>query len=51
MDSFECEICRENGLMDCKDCFSGNPCLKCDDYDYENDKCKSNGGCGNENSN
>lgn len=35
-----------DGVNDCKYCRYGNPCLGCDDYDVENDSCKSYGGCG-----
>lgn len=42
----QCDICAEMGIMDCKMCRLGNPCLGCEDYDLENDTCKSKGGCG-----
>ena len=41
----QCEICREIGEDNCKDCYLGNPCLGCDDYYYEKDICMSNGAC------
>lgn len=41
----QCEICEEMESSDCKYCSLGNPCLNCEDYDVENDTCKSNGGC------
>jgi len=41
-----CDICINNNLNNCKYCDLGNPCLNCEDYDIENDKCKSNGACG-----
>lgn len=41
-----CETCAEMGIENCKYCSLGNPCLGCEDYDIENDTCKSNGGCG-----
>lgn len=44
-----CDMCREWGECDCKFCSIGNPCLDCDDYDAENDECKSHGGCAGEN--
>lgn len=44
----QCEICQEMGYYDCKFCSLGNPCLGCKDYDIDNDKCKSNGGCADE---
>lgn len=44
----QCEMCREVGDYDCRFCYLGNPCYGCKDYDIENDKCKSNGGYGNE---
>ena len=40
-----CEKCAEMGIENCKYCSFGNPCLGCEDYDIENDTCKSNGGC------
>lgn len=40
--SYLCEICVEN---ECLLCELGNPCLGCGDYDKENNKCLSNGGC------
>lgn len=44
----QCEICREMGDYDCKFCSLGNSCLGCKDYDVENDRCLSNGGCADE---
>lgn len=41
----QCEICHETGDYNCGYCDLGNPCLGCDDYDIENDECKSDGGC------
>lgn len=38
----ECDFCEVNN---CQHCSLGNPCLGCDDYDEENDTCKSYGGC------
>ena len=32
----------------CIACSYGNSCLGCEDYDRENDTCRSNGGCGGE---
>lgn len=40
-----CELCHDLGIVDCKHCEFGNPCLGCDDYDEDADKCRSNGGC------
>lgn len=45
----QCDICEEMGLKDCQHCYLGNPCIGCEDYDVENDKCKSDGACGGEN--
>lgn len=42
-----CDICQEEGINDCKNCKLGNPCYGCDDYDIENDFCKSKGACAN----
>ena len=41
----QCETCEEMGYKDCVDCYLGNPCLNCEDYDRQNDVCKSSGGC------
>ena len=41
-----CDICQYAGVDNCKYCNLGNPCLGCEDYDVENDTCKSKGGCG-----
>lgn len=43
-----CDICEEMGLKDCMNCWIGNPCLGCLDYDEHTQKCRSNGGCGEE---
>lgn len=40
----QCEICVEMGCTDCVNCYLGNPCLNCEDYDGQNDVCKSSGG-------
>lgn len=46
MDSV-CDICSEaQGSEACRSCIWGNPCLSCEDYDYGEDTCRSNGGCG-----
>ena len=42
----QCDICEEMGCKDCRYCSLGNPCLGCEEYDIEHDKCTSNGGCG-----
>lgn len=31
--------------QNCIDCYLGNPCLSCDDYDKINKGCTSNGSC------
>lgn len=41
-----CELCYEQGIIDCRYCALGNPCLGCADYDIENDTCTSKGACG-----
>ena len=41
-----CEICEEMGCVDCIHCTWGNPCLGCLDYDPWNNKCTSEGACG-----
>lgn len=42
-----CFLCfEESGSVNCKYCPYGNPCLNCEDYDVERDRCKSNGACG-----
>ncbi len=41
----QCDICEEMGCKDCANCYLGNPCLGCEDYDREHDSCTSNGGC------
>lgn len=43
---FVCDVCEEQGEVDCIHCKLGNPCIGCTDYDEKNDICKSNGGCG-----
>lgn len=40
--SNSCDFCIDKNCM-MYPC--GNPCLGCEDYDSENDTCKSNGGC------
>lgn len=42
-----CDICDQEAGA-CRFCEFGNPCLNCEDYDFENDTCKSDGGCGEE---
>lgn len=43
-----CDYCpNEIYSIYCRTCTYGNPCLGCEDYDFENDTCKSYGGCGN----
>ena len=37
-----CDICEEE---DCINCYNGNPCLSCTDYDTINNGCTSNGAC------
>lgn len=39
-----CDYCFDEE-RDCKMCSLGNPCLNCEDYDTEYDRCKSNGTC------
>lgn len=41
----QCEICAEMGCDDCANCYLGNPCIGCADYDRVNNTCMSNGGC------
>lgn len=41
----QCDICEEMGGNDCQHCSLGNPCLGCADYDEEQDRCTSDGGC------
>lgn len=40
-----CELCREQGGYDgekyCRLCSFGNPCLGCENYDFESDTCIS----------
>ena len=33
------------GDIACTRCVWGNPCLGCEDYDFEENTCRSNGGC------
>lgn len=40
-----CAYCHDN---DCINCEFANPCLGCEDYDEEHDRCKSDGACGKE---
>lgn len=40
-----CDICDQDPGA-CRFCQFGNPCLNCEDYDFDNDKCTSNGACG-----
>ena len=42
----QCDICEEIGCKDCMNCYLGNPCINCDDYDKQTHICKSNGACG-----
>lgn len=42
----QCDICMEMGCDDCMNCYLGNPCLGCKDYDKEKEECASNGACG-----
>lgn len=42
------DLCDRCQVRDCVNCIFGNPCLDCKDYDRENDKCKSDGACGEE---
>ena len=44
----QCEICIEMGQDDCENCYLGNPCIECDDYDEVKHTCKSDGACWNE---
>ena len=46
-----CDICKEIGIMNCKNCYLGNPCKGCEDYDEHADICISNGGCQGQDSN
>lgn len=41
----QCETC-ECDRKDCINCWLGNPCIGCTDYDPWNDKCESEGACG-----
>lgn len=44
-----CDVCpylENEGNDACRNCPNGNPCLGCEDYDFERDICLSNGGCG-----
>ena len=40
-----CDRCYITGIDKCKYCDFGNPCYRCEDYDIENETCKSHGGC------
>lgn len=44
----QCDICEEMGCKDCENCYLGNPCIGCTDYDERNHTCRSNGACGGE---
>ena len=44
-----CEICEEMGCNDCINCYLGNPCLGCGDYDRKTHECTSNGACASHN--
>lgn len=37
-----CDLCNDE---DCINCYNGNPCLSCTDYDRINNECMSNGAC------
>lgn len=41
----QCDVCEEVGLNDCINCYLGNPCLDCVDYDKAKHICMSDGGC------
>lgn len=44
-----CEyLCENIANMDCINCYLGNPCINCVDYDIKTHKCISNGGCAEE---
>ena len=34
----QCDICEEMGCKDCMNCYLGNPCLGCEDYDKRCEK-------------
>lgn len=36
-------------MKDCMNCYLGNPCLGCQDYDKNTNTCTSNGACGDDN--
>lgn len=36
-----CDYCEDK---DCEDCYLGNPCIECRDYDREREVCLSDGG-------
>ena len=41
-----CDICKDvNYDRDCEFCTWGNPCYGCEDYDFKEHKCKSDGAC------
>lgn len=40
-----CDLCEERGEKDCKNCYLGNPCIGCGDYDKKLCRCTSNGAC------
>lgn len=44
----QCEMCKEVGKSDCENCYLGNPCYCCSDYDDITMKCTSEGACGND---
>lgn len=41
----QCDVCEEMGCKDCQNCYLGNPCLGCKDYDSLTHQCISNGAC------
>lgn len=41
----QCDVCEEVGLNDCINCYLGNQCLECVDYDKAKHICMSDGGC------
>lgn len=42
---YPCDICEAMGLVNCRHCYLGNPCIGCTNYDEKNDVCLLNGGC------
>ena len=42
----KCDICEDIGCNDCANCYLGNPCYGCKDYDRQTHICTSNGACG-----